>query len=89
MPNNVNVLRGVKYSNLISNYRLLRTCGSRTFCRFQVSILARFNQESILYRCTYTLYERQPLYALGEAVARFFVAYPRGIISGVEVYTIY
>lgn len=88
MPKDVNVLRGVKYSSLISNYRLLRTCGSRTFSRHQVGIIGRTDQYSQKYRFTFTIYERQPLYALGEAVVRFFVNYPKGIISAVEVKTI-
>ena len=77
----------VKYSSLTTS--MPRIIGTRTFSRHQVGIIGRTDQYSQKYRFTFTIYERQPLYALGEAVVRFFVNYPKGIISAVEVKTIY
>ena len=86
MPNNHKSVGEVKYSSLTTS--MPRIIGTRTFSRHQVGIIGRTDQHSRKYCFTFTIYERQPLNALGEAVVRFFVRWPQGIISAVEVKTI-
>ena len=88
MPKSNTTVAGTKYSNP-SAYRLLRSRGTRTFSRHQVHIVGRNGRDMHTYRFTFTIYERQSLYALGEAVARFFVMNPRGSISSISVNTLF